>query len=131
MQLNDGPLTCATDAKVVPVASIDKETGKAVLKYQVTEGDRIFIQKIVITGNQAVKTNFLLKLIKTKRRWWGSFLAGSGVMKDEQFQEDLEKIRDHYRSQGYIDMEIKSVQTERSGPSWMVVRLDIDRKSVV
>lgn len=113
------------DARIVPVANIDKDTGKALLKYQVTEVERVFIQKIVLTGNQAVKTATLLKLIKTKRRWWGSFLAGSGVMKDEQFQDDLDKIREHYRSKGYIDMELKSVKSERSGPHWMVVTLDI------
>jgi len=113
------------DAKVEPVINLDKDTGKALLKYQVTEGDRVFIQKIIITGNHAVKTGLLLKIIKTKRRWWGSFLASSGMLKDEQFREDLEKIREHYRSKGYIDMEIKSVSTERSGPHWLVVRLDI------
>src|SRR5437667_3723920 len=98
------------DAKIEPVTTVDKDTGKAILKYKVTEGSRVFIKKINLTGNSAVKTALLLKIIKTKRRWWGSFLAGSGVMKDDQWQEDLEKIRDHYRSKGYIDMDIKSVK---------------------
>ena len=113
------------DAKVEPVSSIDKDTGKAILKFQVTEVDRVFIQAIRITGNQAVKTPALLKLIKTKRRWFGSFLAGTGVLKDEQFTEDLEKIRDHYRSKGYIDVEIKGTRIERVGKQWMVVHIDI------
>ena len=113
------------DAKVDPISSIDKDTGKAVLKFQVTESDRVFIQAIRLTGNQAVKTPALLKLIKTKRRWFGSFLAGTGVLKDEQFTEDLERIRDHYRSKGYIDVEIKGTRTERVGKQWLVVHIDI------
>ncbi len=113
------------DAKVEPISNVDKDTGKAILTYKVSEGDRVFLKKINITGNSAVKTPLLLKIIKTKRRWWGSFLAGSGVLKDDQFDEDLEKIRDHYRSKGYIDMEIKSVKTERVGPHWMTVNLEI------
>ena len=113
------------DAKVEPVVTLDRDTGKALLKYKVTEGDRVFIQQIIITGNQAVKSRALLKLIKTKRRWWLSWMAGSGVMKDADFQEDLDKIREHYRSKGYIDMEIKSVKIDRTGREWMTVRLDI------
>ena len=113
------------DAKVEPVSSIDVDTGKAVLKFQVTEVDRVFIQAIKISGNKAVPTPALLKLIKTKRRWYGSFLAGSGVLKDEQFAEDLEKIRDHYRSKGYIDVEIKGTRIERVEKQWMVVHIDL------
>ena len=113
------------DAKVEPVSSIDKDTGKAILKFQVTEADRVFIRAIQITGNKAVKAPVLLKLIKTKRRWWGSFLAGSGVLKDEQFTEDLEKLREYYRSQGYIDVEIKPTRIERVAKHWLIVHLDI------
>ncbi|MEI6084886.1 MAG: outer membrane protein assembly factor BamA [Verrucomicrobiota bacterium] len=111
------------DAKVEVVITIDKDSGKALLKYKVTEGDRVYIKKIIIEGNSAVKTAMLLKIIKTKARWWGSFLAGSGVLKDEQFQEDLDKLREYYRSKGYIDMEIKSWKTERVAPEWMEVRI--------
>ncbi|MCG3149335.1 MAG: Outer membrane protein assembly factor BamA [Verrucomicrobiae bacterium] len=113
------------DAKIESLSNIDRDTGKAILRYQVNEGGRIFIQKILITGNSAVKTGLLLKIIKTKRRWWGSFLAGSGVLKDEQFRDDLDKIRDHYRTKGYIDMEIKDVRIERVGSQWLVIHLDL------
>ena len=113
------------DAKVEPVSSFDKDTGKAILKFKATEADRVFIKAIQITGNKAVKTPVLLKLIKTKRRWWGSWMAGSGVLKDEQFAEDLEKIRDHYRSKGYIDVEIKASNVERLNKKWMAIHIEI------
>ena len=113
------------DAKVDPVSSIDKDTGKAILKFKVTEADRVFVKAIQITGNKSVKTAVLLKLIKTKRRWWGSWMAGSGVLKDEQFAEDLEKIRDHYRAKGYIDVEIKETRIERAGKQWLIVHIDL------
>ena len=113
------------DAKVEPVSQIDKDTGKAILKFKVTEADRVFIQAIRITGSKAIKTPVLLKLIKTKRRWWGSWLAGSGVLKDEQFADDLEKIREHYRSKGYIDVEIKATRIERVKKPWLVIHIDL------
>ncbi|MEI8063191.1 MAG: outer membrane protein assembly factor BamA [Verrucomicrobiota bacterium] len=113
------------DAKVEPISSIDRDTGKAILKFKVTEADRVFIKAIQITGNKSVKAPVLLKLVKTKRRWWGSWMAGSGVLKDEQFVEDLEKIRDHYRSKGYIDVEIKETRIERVGKQWLIVHINL------
>jgi outer membrane protein insertion porin family len=113
------------DAKVEVVVSIDKDTGKAILTFKITEGDRVFIKAIKIAGNKAYPTARLLKIIKTKARWWGSFLAGSGVLKDEQFKEDLEKLRDFYRSNGYIDMEIRTNYVERVARQWIDIHIDI------
>jgi outer membrane protein insertion porin family len=113
------------DARVEPIRTIDKDTGKAVLRFKVTEGPRVLIKRIEFAGRHAYPEARLLKLIKTKRRWWGSFLSGSGVLKEEQFQEDLEKLREFYRSNGYIDMEVKSTRTERVAPRWMIVHIDL------
>ena len=121
------------DVKVEPITSIDRDTGKAVLKFKVTEGSRVFIQRIEFHGNKAFPAlsgflwfqSGLLKEMKTKRHWWGSWLAGTGVLKDEQFQEDLDKIREFYRSHGYIDMEVRGTRIERVGTQWMIVHIDL------
>src|SRR5207249_3062651 len=103
----------------------DKDTGKAILKFKVTEGDRVFLKRIEYTGLKAYPAPVLNKLMKTRNRWWGSWLAGTGVLKDDQFIEDLDKLRDHYRSHGYIDMEIKTNFVERVAKQWMVIHIDI------
>ena len=113
------------DAKVEPTVSIDRDTGKAVLRFKIAEGNRVFLQRIQITGNTAYPTARLLKLLKTKRRWWGSWLAGTGVMKEDVFTEDLDKLKDFYRSNGYIDMEIRGTRVERVAPQWMVLHIDL------
>lgn len=113
------------DVKVEPIIATDRDTGKAVLRFKVTEGDRVFLKRVRFTGLKAFPEAQLLKLIKTKRRWWLSWLAGSGVLKDEQFQEDLEKLRDHYRNNGYIDMEIRGWKVDRVGKQWIAVTIDL------
>jgi outer membrane protein insertion porin family len=113
------------DAKIEPQVTIDKDTGRAILKFKVTEGDRVFIRQVKYGGLKAFQPGELDKVIKTRRRWWASWLAGTGVLKDEQFLEDLDKLRDHYRSRGYIDMEIKTNYVERVAPKWMVIHIDI------
>jgi len=113
------------DIKVEPEISIDKDTGKAVLRFSIIEGNHVFLQQIQITGNQAYPTPRLLKLFKTKRRWWGSWLAGTGVLKEDVFKEDLDKLKDFYRSNGYIDMEVRDTRVERVSPKWMVLHVGI------
>jgi len=113
------------DAQVLPEASVDSDTGKAILRFKITEGPRVFIRRIRFTDLQAMKPAQLHKILKTRRRWWGSWFAGTGVLKDEQFREDLESLREHYRAQGYLDMEIRGTRTERVAEHWMVVHLDL------
>jgi outer membrane protein insertion porin family len=52
-------------------------------------------------------------------------MSGTGVLKDDQYDEDLEKVREFYRSNGYIDMEIKQTSVERVAPKWMVLHIDL------
>ena len=113
------------DAKVTYEVSIDKDTGKAILRFKVHEGERIYIKAIKFTGNKAYTDDVLLKVMKTRRHWWGSWLASTGVLKEEDFKEDLEKLHDYYNSKGYIDMEVRGTHIERVGSKWMVIHIDI------
>ena len=64
----------------------------------------------------------LRKTIKTRKHWMFSWLTGSGVFKDEQFDEDKEKLTELYRDKGYIDFEIKDVQFLNPTPRTMIIR---------
>ncbi len=113
------------DAKVTYEVGLDKDTGKAVLTFKVQEGERVLVKEIKFTGNKAYTEQRLCKLLKTRRHWWGSWLAGTGVLKEEDFNEDLDKIRDFYHSNGYIDMDIRGTRTQRVGRKWMVIYIDL------
>jgi outer membrane protein insertion porin family len=113
------------DAKVTYDVALDKDTGKAILTFKVLEGERVLIRLIKFTGNKAYTDQQLCKILKTRRHWWGSWLAGTGVLKQEDFDEDLDKLRDHYHSHGYIDMDIRGTRIQRVGPKWMVIYIDV------
>lgn len=113
------------DVKVSHESSVDKDTGKAVVRFKIEEGRRVFIKRIHIEGAKEIAEARLLKLIKTKRKWWGSWLSGTGVLKDDQFHDDLETLREHYRSHGYLDMDIRDTRTERVSPGYMVMHIEI------
>jgi len=113
------------DIKVDHDLSLDKDTGRAIVRVKVNEGTRVFLKRIHIGGLQKVKESVLLKAMKTKRRWWGSWLSGTGVLRTEQFADDLDLLRDYYRTRGYLDMEVLTTRVERVSAKWLVVHVDV------
>jgi outer membrane protein insertion porin family len=54
-----------------------------------------------------------------------SWLTGSGKFKEDQFQEDRERLAEFYREKGYIDFEIKDIKFENPTPTSMIIRFTI------
>jgi len=114
------PGTVATN-----VIRIDELTGRGTAIFEITESPKIKITRVEFVGAQAFSQGKLRKQIKTRRRWMFSWLTGSGVFKDDQFQEDRERLAAFYREKGYIDFEIRDVQFEHPAPNRMIVRLQV------
>ena len=112
-----------TQVKYVP--SIDENAGRGSATFQIIESPKIRITDVEIVGANAFSERKLRKVIKTRRHWMFSWITSSGVFKDEQFEDDREKLADYYRSRGYIDFEIKDVQFEHPTPKTMVIRFVI------
>ncbi|MDD5595259.1 MAG: outer membrane protein assembly factor BamA [Candidatus Omnitrophica bacterium] len=81
---------------------IDKETNKAKVLFNITEGRRVAIKDIIIEGNHAFSRDHILRLIKTKIGW----LFNAGVIKEEVLKEDMERIKSFYRKNGYTDVSV-------------------------
>jgi len=76
------------------------------LTFQIEEGQKVTIDKITIEGNKALSTKEIKKVMKTKERWFFSFITGSGIYKNEEIEADIERIRELYHSKGYINVVI-------------------------
>lgn len=84
----------------------DRATSFGTVVFKIREGERVKIAEVRFTGNDHVKAKRLRKEMETKRWWMFSWLLGTGRLKDDEFEDDLEKLRDYYREQGYLDVEI-------------------------
>lgn len=89
---------------------VNEEFGRAVVTFNVKEGPRAYVTEVDFVGNKALTTAQLRKQMKTRKKDFFSWIDKSGLYKDDQFKEDIKKVRDFYQSKGYIDMEIKDVQ---------------------
>ncbi|MGI8967061.1 MAG: POTRA domain-containing protein [Limisphaerales bacterium] len=95
---------------VKPVLHIDEKAGRGSVTFEITETGKIKIQKINFAGARAFSERKLRRVLKTKERSMLSWLTGSGVLKNEQFQDDKERLLEFYQNEGYIDFEIKNVK---------------------
>jgi outer membrane protein insertion porin family len=120
------------------VVNIDEAIGRGTATFEIKESPKIRITQVQFVGAQAFpeKVGFFEKLfhpsrtglssvIKTRKRWMFSWLTGRGNFKDDQFEEDRERLAEFYREKGYVDFEIKDVQFENPTPTTMIIRLNL------
>ncbi|HRE81709.1 MAG TPA: outer membrane protein assembly factor BamA [Opitutaceae bacterium] len=106
----------------------DRSTGFGTVIFKIKEGNKVKIDSIRFVGNDNVKPRRLRKEMETKRHWMFSWLTGSGRFKDDQFEDDLEKVRDYYREQGFLDVAIDfdKIQFDYPNPKELVITIRVE-----
>jgi outer membrane protein insertion porin family len=89
--------------------------------FEITESPKVKIEEIEFVGATAFSQKELRKQIKTKEKWAFSWLTGSDLYKDEQFENDRDQLLDFYRNHGYLDFQIKDVKFTRPSPNRMLI----------
>jgi len=77
-------------------------TSTASLRFILDEGDKVRITAIHFAGAHAFAEGTLKKQLKTK----GKGVFGGGEVKDENLEEDVQKIEAFYKSHGYRDARV-------------------------
>jgi outer membrane protein insertion porin family len=93
-------------AQVTYSVDRNRSTGFGAVTFKVREGAKVRISSINFVGNDHIKPKKLRKEMETKKWHLFSWLTGGGRLKDDEFDEDLEKLRDYYKEEGYLDVEI-------------------------
>ncbi len=112
-------------ANIVPVTKKVSEN-EITLTYQINEGPKIKIKKIIIEGNKHISSSKIKKVMETKEWWLLSFITSSGYYKKDQMESDVEKIKNLYFNNGYIKMVVAepeiTVNREKKGMT-IVIRV--------
>jgi outer membrane protein insertion porin family len=98
------------DTQVKYVTSVDENAGTGRVTFQMVESPKIRITSVQFVGAAAFTQKELSKQIKTRKHWMWSWLTGSGTFKQDEFDDDKEKLADFYREHGYLDFEIKDIK---------------------
>ncbi|MGH7950987.1 MAG: outer membrane protein assembly factor BamA, partial [Limisphaerales bacterium] len=104
------------------VLNIDENAGRGSVTFQIVESHKVKITRIEFVGAAAFPQKELRKQIKTKQHWMFSWLTGSGVFKQDQFDDDHDMLTEFYRTHGYLDFEIKDIKFDYPTTNTMIIR---------
>ena len=104
-------------ARVSYAIERNRTTGFGNVTFKINEGNKVKISRVNFIGNDHAKTSKLRKAIETKKWTIFSWITGTGRFKDDQFQDDLDKLRDYYRELGYLDVEVPADKVLYDYPS--------------
>jgi outer membrane protein insertion porin family len=107
------------------VMNIDEAAGTGIATFDIQESPKVRVIEVDFPGAKAYPEKKLRKVVKTRKHWMFSWLTGSGKLKDEQIEEDRERLMQFYRENGYIDFEIKEINYDHPSPTELIVRFHI------
>jgi outer membrane protein insertion porin family len=84
------------DAKVEFYTSLHPKTQKVLLTFFITEGSRIMIKEVQVTGNETVSDRKIRRLMKKSRR--------KKVFKEDHLRNDLEEVKRFYQNKGFMEV---------------------------
>jgi len=80
-----------------------KKTNAYDITFVMDTKKKVVVEKILISGNQSIKTSEIKNTMKTKEKFW--FII-SGVLKEDEFEQDKQLIQYLYKKKGYFDVAI-------------------------
>jgi outer membrane protein insertion porin family len=101
---------------------IDELAGRGSVTFLIHETPKVRIKDVVFVNASAFKQKQLRKAIKTRRRWMFSWLTGSGVLKEDEFEDDKDTLVEFYQNDGYIDFAIQDIKFDYVTPAKMNIR---------
>ena len=94
------------------------------VEFVVSEGKKLKIEKVVVSGNMYFSKKKILKAMETSERGFFSFLTQSGVVKRDVLENDMMKIEALYQNAGFIDSKVFDPQFQR-GKGGMVLLIRV------
>jgi len=76
------------------------------IRFQIEEGEKISIDKIVFQGNKAFDDGDLEGVIETGTWNWLSWITESGVLKMDVLQQDAGRLAAFYQNHGFIEAKV-------------------------
>jgi outer membrane protein insertion porin family len=94
------------DARVIPVTKT-VAPGSVSVTFYVEEGERAKIRVITFAGNSHVPSKRLRTVVSTRPySWLTSWVTSRGIFKQDDLDQDVERLRDFYLNEGYVQVQV-------------------------
>jgi outer membrane protein insertion porin family len=113
-------------AEIYPIVKYTSESSASVT-FEIKEGKKIKIKKIIINGNKNISDRKIKKALRTSTWWIFSFITGSGYVRKDELQADVHFVDDLYLNEGYLKVTVgePKVSFTDDDKSGIIVTYDI------
>ncbi len=81
----------------------------------IKEGEKKHLHEVSFDGNAKVDTDDLEDVVETSTyNWWTSWLTGSGVIKQEQLENDVRELNKYYLNHGFVQVKVAQPVVEET-----------------
>ncbi len=101
------------------------ETNEAVITFQIEEGVKGHIKKIIFKGNKKIKSSDLKKIMQTKQRNIFSIITKTGILDEDILKNDIQMLTAYYIDHGYLDVKISEPKLNLHDPKKILVEIEI------
>ncbi len=105
------------------------ETNEVVVTFQIEEGVKGHIKKIVFKGNKRIKSSELKKIMQTKQRNIFSIITKTGILDEDILKNDIQIITAYYIDNGYLDVKILEPRIDLQDPKRIQIEIEIGEGS--
>jgi outer membrane protein insertion porin family len=93
-------------AQIVPIVDMIEE-GQARLTYHIEEGEQAYIESIEFEGVNVLKKKQLGAFMANQEwSWPWSIFSDTGVLRQDELPNDIERIKEVYMNKGYLDIQV-------------------------
>lgn len=102
------------------------DTNEAVVRFQIIEGPKGSIRKIVFKGNRKIKSADLKKVILTKQRNIFSIITKTGILDEDILKNDVQILSAYYFDHGFLDVKISEPKIDLRNPKRIQIEIGIE-----
>ncbi len=93
-------------AQIIPIVDMIEE-GQARLTYYIEEGEQAHIKAIEFEGRNVLKKKQLGAFMANQEwSWPWSVFSDTGVLRQDELPNDIERIKEVYMNKGYLDIQV-------------------------
>lgn len=91
---------------------IRRNDNRVDLVFEISEGDTVEVERVSFVGNRAYSDRRLRRVLETKQATFLRALINRDTLIEDRIQFDRQVLTDFYRSRGYVDFRVNSVNAE-------------------
>jgi outer membrane protein insertion porin family len=101
------------------------ETNEVTVTFQIEEGVKGHIKKVIFKGNKKIKSSDLKKVMQTKQWNIFSIITKKGLLDEDILKNDVQILTAYYIDHGYLNAKISEPKIDFSNPKRIRMEIEI------